>query len=388
MASLATACRLSARMVRRAPAETAIRGFRSSARCAAAQNFTMPALSPTMTEGNIATWKVKEGDSFSAGDVLLEIETDKATMDVEAQDDGIVFKIMSGDGSKAVQVGTRIAVLAEAGDDVSQLEVPADESAAGKTPQPEEEKKKKKEEKLEANADEQDRRGSPAEKNTADGKVHKQKYPLLPSVQSLVHQHGIDADTLSSITPTGPQGRLLKGDILAHLGTINRDTPAKITERFAKLAVLDLSNIKIADRAPNATPTTGPKPAPEPAAPAPGPAPPARTQVALPISLAHVAEAQRRIQDTLGVFMPVSTFIARAADKKNEVLAGGRGVVRTKVPPKPAAAAAAAAAREGVNTSGRNLFTLVVPRGDEKRAAVFLERIKVILENEPGRLVL
>ncbi|PNH41235.1 hypothetical protein VD0004_g5862 [Verticillium dahliae] len=448
MASLATACRLSARMVRRAPAETAIRGFRSSARCAAAQNFTMPALSPTMTEGNIATWKVKEGDSFSAGDVLLEIETDKATMDVEAQDDGIVFKIMSGDGSKAVQVGTRIAVLAEAGDDVSQLEVPADESAAGKTPQPEEEKKKK-EEKLEANADEQDRRGSPAEKNTADGKVHKQKYPLLPSVQSLVHQHGIDADTLSSITPTGPQGRLLKGDILAHLGTINRDTPAKITERFAKLAVLDLSNIKIADRAPNATPTTGPKPAPEPAAPAPGPAPPARTQVALPISLAHVAEAQRRIQDTLGVFMPVSTFIARAADVANDdlppaprkptpsdlfnqvlgldtvgqsaratrglylpqisalpeptflaprpsrrqpdiidVLAGGRGAARTKVAPKPAAAAAAAAAREGVNTSGRNLFTLVVPRGDEKRAAVFLERIKVILENEPGRLVL
>ncbi|PNH32175.1 hypothetical protein BJF96_g4512 [Verticillium dahliae] len=407
MASLATACRLSARMVRRAPAETAIRGFRSSARCAAAQNFTMPALSPTMTEGNIATWKVKEGDSFSAGDVLLEIETDKATMDVEAQDDGIVFKIMSGDGSKAVQVGTRIAVLAEAGDDVSQLEVPADESAAGKTPQPEEEKKKKKEEKLEANADEQDRRGSPAEKNTADGKVHKQKYPLLPSVQSLVHQHGIDADTLSSITPTGPQGRLLKGDILAHLGTINRDTPAKITERFAKLAV------------------------------------------ALPISLAHVAEAQRRIQDTLGVFMPVSTFIARAADVANDdlppaprkptpsdlfnqvlgldtvgqsaratrglylpqisalpeptflaprpsrrqpdiidVLAGGRGAARTKVAPKPAAAAAAAAAREGVNTSGRNLFTLVVPRGDEKRAAVFLERIKVILENEPGRLVL
>jgi pyruvate/2-oxoglutarate dehydrogenase complex dihydrolipoamide acyltransferase (E2) component len=53
----------------------------------------MPALSPTMTEGNIATWKIKEGDSFSAGDVLLEIETDKAQMDVEAQDDGILAKI-------------------------------------------------------------------------------------------------------------------------------------------------------------------------------------------------------------------------------------------------------------------------------------------------------
>lgn len=60
----------------------------------AAHNFTMPALSPTMTEGNITSWKVKEGDSFVAGDVLLEVETDKATMDVEAQDDGIMAKIM------------------------------------------------------------------------------------------------------------------------------------------------------------------------------------------------------------------------------------------------------------------------------------------------------
>ncbi|MBH1945568.1 biotin/lipoyl-binding protein, partial [Erythrobacter sp. YJ-T3-07] len=59
----------------------------------------MPALSPTMTEGNIATWKVKEGDEFAAGDVLLEIETDKASMDVEAQDDGIMMKIFTGDGS-------------------------------------------------------------------------------------------------------------------------------------------------------------------------------------------------------------------------------------------------------------------------------------------------
>jgi pyruvate/2-oxoglutarate dehydrogenase complex dihydrolipoamide acyltransferase (E2) component len=54
----------------------------------------MPALSPTMTEGNIAKWAVKEGDEFSAGDVLLEVETDKAQMDVEAQDDGIMAKIM------------------------------------------------------------------------------------------------------------------------------------------------------------------------------------------------------------------------------------------------------------------------------------------------------
>lgn len=68
-------------------------GLHSSQAALAAQNFNMPALSPTMTEGNIASWKIKEGDSFSAGDVLLEIETDKAQMDVEAQDDGILAKI-------------------------------------------------------------------------------------------------------------------------------------------------------------------------------------------------------------------------------------------------------------------------------------------------------
>jgi pyruvate/2-oxoglutarate dehydrogenase complex dihydrolipoamide acyltransferase (E2) component len=65
-----------------------------------------------MTEGNIASWKVKEGDSFVAGDVLLEIETDKAQMDVEAQDDGILAKITQGDGTKGIAVGTRIAVMA------------------------------------------------------------------------------------------------------------------------------------------------------------------------------------------------------------------------------------------------------------------------------------
>ena len=93
-----------------------------------------------MTEGNIATWKLKEGDKFAAGDVLLEIETDKATMDVEAQEDGFLMKIMQGDGSKGVAVGTRIAVIAEEGDDVSTLEIPADgpkpQVAEASTPEP------------------------------------------------------------------------------------------------------------------------------------------------------------------------------------------------------------------------------------------------------------
>lgn len=87
------------------------RPFSSSSPFLDAQNFMMPAMSPTMTEGNIASWKVKEGDSFSAGDVLLEIETDKASMDVEAADDGVMFKILAKEGSKAIRVGTRIGKL-------------------------------------------------------------------------------------------------------------------------------------------------------------------------------------------------------------------------------------------------------------------------------------
>lgn len=82
-----------------------------------------------MSEGNIASWQIKEGDSFSAGDVILEIETDKATMDVEAQDDGILFKIIYGDGSKGVKIGERIAILAEPGDDLESLEIPAEDKS-------------------------------------------------------------------------------------------------------------------------------------------------------------------------------------------------------------------------------------------------------------------
>ncbi len=82
-------------------------------------NITMPALSPTMEEGNLAKWLVKEGDAVSAGDVIAEIETDKATMEVEAVDEGTVAKILVAEGTEAVKVNAVIAVLAEEGEDVS-----------------------------------------------------------------------------------------------------------------------------------------------------------------------------------------------------------------------------------------------------------------------------
>jgi len=78
----------------------------------------MPALSPTMEAGTIASWKLAEGESFSAGDSLAEIETDKATMDFEAQDDGIVAKILVDAGSTEIAVGVPVIVVVEEEEDV------------------------------------------------------------------------------------------------------------------------------------------------------------------------------------------------------------------------------------------------------------------------------
>ncbi len=85
----------------------------------------MPALSPTMEEGTLAKWLVKEGDTVSTGDVLAEIETDKATMEFESIDEGVVGKILVEEGAQNVAVGTVIAILAGEGEDVADVEVPA-----------------------------------------------------------------------------------------------------------------------------------------------------------------------------------------------------------------------------------------------------------------------
>src|SRR3954447_1433822 len=79
----------------------------------------MPALSPTMEEGTLAKWLVKEGDKVASGDILAEIETDKATMEFEAVDEGTIASILVPEGSDAVKVGTVIALIAGEGEDPS-----------------------------------------------------------------------------------------------------------------------------------------------------------------------------------------------------------------------------------------------------------------------------
>ncbi|MEM7684512.1 MAG: biotin/lipoyl-containing protein, partial [Pseudomonadota bacterium] len=82
----------------------------------------MPALSPTMEEGTLAKWLVKEGDTVSSGDIIAEIETDKATMEVEAVDEGTVGKLVVAEGTEGVKVNALILVLLEEGEDASAAE--------------------------------------------------------------------------------------------------------------------------------------------------------------------------------------------------------------------------------------------------------------------------
>lgn len=423
MASFAAACRISARL---AGGRATSRGFTTSSRCLAAQNFTMPALSPTMTEGNIASWKVKEGDAFSAGDVLLEIETDKATMDVEAQDDGIMMKIVSQDGSKGVQVGTRIAVLADAGDDISALELPADEQpktssqpAAAPASQQEEAKAA----------------GKPAKRpESAASGTYEHSYPLLPSVGLLVHEHGLSKEDVSKIKGTGPSGRLLKGDVLAYIGAINADRPATVSSQLAKLAHLDLSNIKVAEKksakAPEASEAKAPKAVPK----------PEKVHVELPISLENVVQLQRRLQDSADVSVSINTFISKATAFANgrlpvvprqptanelfdEVLGLGKAKANkysrgSYVPTIPdfsyatsrrtsakksdiidiltgsaKKASSPSAQRPAPRPDARLLaddihtFSLLVPKEEKARAELFLERCKLALEEVPETLL-
>lgn len=95
-------------------------------------DIQMPALSPTMEEGTLTKWLVKEGDTVTSGDMLAEIETDKATMEVESIDEGIVGKILIAEGSENVKVGTVILQLLEDGEDESALGAPAQDAPAEK----------------------------------------------------------------------------------------------------------------------------------------------------------------------------------------------------------------------------------------------------------------
>lgn len=243
-------------LVSRAGQVAVSRNFHIQSLLLDAQVFKMPAMSPTMEEGGIVGWKVKNGQEFAAGDVLLEVETDKATIDVEAQDDGIMWEILENDGSSGIAVGKPIALLAEPGDDLSSLERPDLEA---ETPAPKKDEPKKEQPEPTAEPPKESKTESvPKAKETQPAAESKQgssevftkanpQQKLTPAVELLLHAKGISAeDAFSKIPASGPKGRLLKGDVLAYLGEINKGAVERVASYIKNKEHLDLSNIKIA----------------------------------------------------------------------------------------------------------------------------------------------
>lgn len=149
----------------------------------------MPALSPTMNQGNIFKWRKKEGEKIEVGDIICEIETDKATLEFESLEEGYLAKILAPEGSKDVAVGQPIAITVEDPDDIEAVKTSASGDSAVKKQEP--------------------------TQNESKTEVREQKSgftKISPSAKLLISEYGLDA---SSLKASGPHGTLLKGDVLA-----------------------------------------------------------------------------------------------------------------------------------------------------------------------------
>ena len=179
------------------------------------KTIQMPALSPTMEEGTLAKWLVKEGDTVSSGDLLAEIETDKATMEFEAVDEGVVAKILVAEGSEGVKVGTVIAIIAEEGEDVSQAAAgnaapkaaPAERAAPQAQP-------------VAAQAPAPAAKAEPASAGTGKDRVK-----ASPLARRLAEAKGLD---LAGLTGTGPNGRIVKADLEGAAPAAKTPVPASV----------------------------------------------------------------------------------------------------------------------------------------------------------------
>jgi pyruvate dehydrogenase E2 component (dihydrolipoamide acetyltransferase) len=177
-------------------------------------SILMPALSPTMTEGNLARWLKQEGDSVAPGDVIAEIETDKATMEVEAVDEGTLGKILVAEGAEEVPVNTPIAVLLEEGEDATALDG-FDTGSAAPAPQP-------------AEPEAAPEPAAPAAASPASG----DRVFATPLARRLATQQGID---IASVTGSGPHGRIVKADIglFSGSGARSASTPQSVPVVYA-----------------------------------------------------------------------------------------------------------------------------------------------------------
>ncbi|MER8866560.1 pyruvate dehydrogenase complex dihydrolipoamide acetyltransferase [Mesorhizobium sp. M0751] len=180
-------------------------------------NITMPALSPTMEEGNLSKWLVKEGDKVSPGDVIAEIETDKATMEVEAVDEGTVAKLVVPAGTEGVKVNALIAVLAAEGEDAASAAKSGDGTAPAKAEAPKADVSKAETPKPEAP---KQKPAAPAPKAeaapAANGHANGERIFASPLARRIAREAGVD---VSALTGSGPHGRVVKADVDAAISS-------------------------------------------------------------------------------------------------------------------------------------------------------------------------
>ena len=195
--------------------------------------ITMPALSPTMTEGTLAKWLLQEGDTVRSGDMLAEIETDKATMEVEAIDEGILARILVAEGTEGVPVNAPIAIILEEGEDASVLEAaisaPATTPAAA-TPEPA------------ADLPAPSMPAPAAPVAAAGGRIL-----ASPLARRMASQAGLD---LASVSGSGPRGRIVKADIETAMATGGAPAPAAAPVAAAPAAPMPAAAVPAADASP------------------------------------------------------------------------------------------------------------------------------------------
>ncbi len=185
----------------------------------------MPALSPTMEEGTLAKWMVKVGDAVKSGDLLAEIETDKATMEFEAIDEGTVTAILVAEGSDGVKVGTVIAVISGEGEAVA---APATQPVTSKTIRAEP---------VEASSFSSEIKSSPS---TGSGRTEVEtamagdRIIASPLAKRLAAVQGID---LSNVTGSGPNGRIVKADLE---GTVSKAVESSVAPSAVRIALSEM----------------------------------------------------------------------------------------------------------------------------------------------------
>lgn len=203
------------------------------------QEIGMPSLSPTMTQGNIVKWRKKEGDQVAPGDVLCEIETDKATLEMEVMEEGFLAKILCGDGSKDIPVGQPIAVIVESEDEVSNFKDYKAESGPSSPPS---KKDSSKEAAPKSSPEPPPKTESPKPKpkpepEPTDSGAGERVF-ASPIARKIAEEKNVP---LSSLKGTGPNGRIIKADIEEFLASGAMPTTKKPSEKL--LQSVDFTDI-------------------------------------------------------------------------------------------------------------------------------------------------